>query len=106
MTDLQPVAPPAGGSPALPGEQAPARRGLRGLIRSDAVISSATLIGFVVILLGIYGPWLGGTFLNTGDRVFDVYQNVAPLLLSIGIVVALSASSTCRPGRWRPCRCS
>ncbi len=92
MTDLQPVAPPANGSPRLPAAgDFPARRGLRELIRSDAVISSATLIGFVVILLGIYGPWLGGTFLNTGDRVFDVYQNVAPLLLSIGIVVALSA---------------
>jgi ribose/xylose/arabinose/galactoside ABC-type transport system permease subunit len=55
------------------------------------VISSATLVGFLVILIGVYGFWLGGTFLNTGDRVFDVYQNVSPLLLSIGIVVALSA---------------
>jgi ribose/xylose/arabinose/galactoside ABC-type transport system permease subunit len=92
MTDLQPVAPPANGRPSLRSAgDAPSRRGLRELVRSDAVISSATLIGFVVILLGIYGPWLGGEFLNTGDRVFDVYQNVAPLLLSIGIVVALSA---------------
>ncbi len=67
------------------------RISIRRAIRSEAVVSSATLVGFAVILLGGYGLWLGGTFLNTGDRVFDVYQNVSPLLLSIGIVVALSA---------------
>ena len=64
---------------------------MRQLLRSEPVISSATLVGFLIILIGVYGFWLGGEFLNTGDRVFDVYQNVSPLLLSIGIVVALSA---------------
>jgi ribose/xylose/arabinose/galactoside ABC-type transport system permease subunit len=67
------------------------RRGMSRLLRPELVTATATPVGFLVILIAIFGPWLGTTFLNTGDRVFDVYQNVPPLLLAIGIVVALSA---------------
>lgn len=69
----------------------PARTGVRRFLAPDLLAAVATPVVFVVILVGVYGLWLGGTFLNTGDRVFDIYQNVPPLLLSIGIVVALCA---------------
>jgi ribose/xylose/arabinose/galactoside ABC-type transport system permease subunit len=77
------------GRPALPVQQE--RRGTRRLLRPELVTATATPVGFLVILIGIFGPWLGSTFLSTSNRVFDIYQNVPPLLLAIGIVVALSA---------------
>ncbi len=63
---------------------------VRRFMTSDGVTESATLVGFILILVVIFGIWLGGSFLSTEDRVFDVYQSVPPLLISIGIVVALS----------------
>lgn len=71
---------------ALEKQVGPVRR----FLTSDGVTESATLVGFLIILVVIFGIWLGGSFLTTQDRVFDVYQSVPPLLISIGIVVALS----------------
>jgi ribose/xylose/arabinose/galactoside ABC-type transport system permease subunit len=80
---------PAGPEAAEPGPGR--RRGARRLLSPEMLTATATPAGFLVILLAIFGPWLGGTFLDTGNRVFDIYQNVPPLLLAMGVVVALSA---------------
>lgn len=63
---------------------------LRGLFESDILGMSATPIGFAVILIGIYGVWLGGAFLNADARVFDIYQNTPSLLISIGLICCLA----------------
>lgn len=96
MTSIEPVAGTASASgtapedgPARPAEQPP--RGARRLLSPELATAAATPAGFLVILIAIFGPWLGSNFLNTSDLLFDVYQNVPPLLLAIGIVVALSA---------------
>lgn len=64
--------------------------GLRGFFESDVMAMSATPIGFAVVLLGVYGLWLGGSFLNADARVFDVYQNTPSLILSIGLISCLA----------------
>jgi ribose/xylose/arabinose/galactoside ABC-type transport system permease subunit len=63
---------------------------LRGFFESDLLGMSATPIGFAVVLLGVYGLWLGHSFLNTDARVFDVYQNTPSLIISIGLISCLA----------------
>jgi ribose/xylose/arabinose/galactoside ABC-type transport system permease subunit len=60
------------------------------LFRHDMVSRSATIVAFLVLLGPIYGVWLGGEFFNAQSRVFDVYQNVPPLILSVGIIIPLA----------------
>lgn len=60
------------------------------LLGAEWVTGSATLVVFLVIVVGIYGVWLGPLFLNTQSRMFDVYQNVPPMLLSLGILICLA----------------
>lgn len=61
-----------------------------GFVESDILAMSATPIGFAVILLGVYGIWLGGSFLNANARMFDIYQNTPSLLISIGLIACLA----------------
>jgi ribose/xylose/arabinose/galactoside ABC-type transport system permease subunit len=68
--------------------RAPGR--LRGFFESDILAMSATPVGFAVVLLGVYGAWLGGSFLNADARVFDIYQNTPSLLISIGLISCLA----------------
>jgi len=63
---------------------------LRGFFESDILAMSATPIGFAVILLGVYGGWLGSSFLNADARVFDIYQNTPSLLISVGLISCLA----------------
>ena len=56
---------------------------------SEMLISSATLVAFLVIIFGVYGAWLGQKFLNDTSLSFDIYQNVPVLLISIGVMIAL-----------------
>lgn len=63
---------------------------LRGFFESDLTAMSATPIGFAIVLLGVYGLWLGGSFLNADARVFDVYQNTPSLIISIGLISCLA----------------
>lgn len=87
------TAPPADAEPAPPG---PAERGRRpanrfvDLLRSDIVSGSATIVAFIILLGPVYGAWLGGDFFRTEARVFDLYQNVPSMLLSVGILIPLS----------------
>jgi ribose/xylose/arabinose/galactoside ABC-type transport system permease subunit len=60
------------------------------LWRHEWTTASATPVGFALLLFVVFGIWLGGKFLNTGDRMFDVFQTVPSLLLSLGVLVALS----------------
>ncbi len=53
------------------------------------LISSATLVAFLVIIFGVYGAWLGQKFLNDTALSFDIYQNVPVLLISVGVMIAL-----------------
>lgn len=98
MTSVPPPAQPTGADRETAGQPAavapdrpPALARLRRLLSADVLTATATPAGFVIILIGAFGLWEGGTFLSTGSRFFDVYQNVPPLLLSLGIVIALSA---------------
>ncbi|MGD0700685.1 MAG: ABC transporter permease [Trebonia sp.] len=75
---------PAESPPASPGLVRPR------LWRREWATASATPAGFVVLLFVVFGLWLGGTWLNTADWVFDAYQNVPELLIGIGVMVALS----------------
>jgi ribose/xylose/arabinose/galactoside ABC-type transport system permease subunit len=68
--------------------RAPGR--IRSFFESDIVGMSATPIGFAVVLLGIYGVWLGSSFLNADARVFDIYQNTPSLLISVGLIACLA----------------
>jgi ribose/xylose/arabinose/galactoside ABC-type transport system permease subunit len=70
--------------PAAPGTVRPR------LWRHEWATAMATPAGFIVLLFVVFGAWLGGTWLNTGDWVFDAYQNVPELLIGIGVMVALS----------------
>jgi ribose/xylose/arabinose/galactoside ABC-type transport system permease subunit len=74
--------------PAAPSGRPPGR--LRGFFESDILAMSATPVGFAVILLGVYGVWLGSSFLNADARVFDIYQNTPSLLISIGLISCLA----------------
>lgn len=77
--------------PDAPTERPTDRRPHGGRVfRREWLTASATPVGFVVILAVVFGIWLGGRFLSTEDRVFDIYQSVPPLLISIGVVIALS----------------
>jgi ribose/xylose/arabinose/galactoside ABC-type transport system permease subunit len=79
---------PSLGTPAASGRGR--ATGLRGFFESDLMAMSATPIGFAVVLLGIYGAWLGSSFLNADARVFDIYQNTPSLILSIGLISCLA----------------
>lgn len=59
--------------------------------RRGAVAHVASLVVFAVLLLPVYGLWLGSSFLNSQARSFDVYQNVAVLIMAVGLVVCLAA---------------
>jgi ribose/xylose/arabinose/galactoside ABC-type transport system permease subunit len=63
---------------------------VRGFLESDLVAMSATPFGFAVILLLVYGVWLGSAFLSADARVFDIYQNTPSLLISIGLICCLA----------------
>lgn len=58
---------------------------------SEVLIGSATLIGFLIIIFGVFGGWLGSEFLNNTSMTFDIYQNVPVLLISMGVMTALSS---------------
>jgi ribose/xylose/arabinose/galactoside ABC-type transport system permease subunit len=60
------------------------------LWRREWATASATPAGFIILLFVVFGCWLGGTWLNTGDWVFNAYQNVPELLIGIGVMIALS----------------
>ncbi len=78
----------------LPGEELTGGRArftrVRSALRSDAVSSFATVGAFFIILVVVYGTWLGGHFLASSPRAFDVYQNVPPLIIGAGIVICLA----------------
>lgn len=59
--------------------------------RRGAVAHAASLMVFALLLLPVYGLWLGSSFLNSQARAFDVYQNVAVLIMAVGLVVCLAA---------------
>jgi ribose/xylose/arabinose/galactoside ABC-type transport system permease subunit len=67
-----------------------ARGSLVALARNEVVSRLATLVAFLVLLGPIYGVILGHRFYNTPALVFDMYENVAPLILSVGIIIPLS----------------
>lgn len=58
---------------------------------SEALIGSATLVAFLILIFGVFGGWLGGEFLNNTSLTFDIYQNVPVLLISVGVMIALSS---------------
>ena len=60
------------------------------LFRSDLVTRSATIVAFLILIGPVYGALLGGEFFNSQSRVFDIYQNVPPLILSVGIIIPLA----------------
>ena len=60
------------------------------LLRREWATASATPAGFIILLFLVFGLWLGGTWLNTADWVFNAYQDVPELLIGIGVMVALS----------------
>lgn len=70
-------------------EAASPRRGLS-LLRTAAVESSLTTLAFLVVF-GVYGLWLGDTFLNVDARLLDVHQNAPILLLGLAVMISLVA---------------
>jgi ribose/xylose/arabinose/galactoside ABC-type transport system permease subunit len=58
---------------------------------SEVLIGSATLVAFLIIIFGVFGGWLGHEFLNQTSLTFDIYQNVPVLLISTGVMIALSS---------------
>jgi ABC-type xylose transport system, permease component len=65
-------------------------RYLEKLADSDLVMMSMTFVGFVLLFVVGYGPWLGRSFYSVTPRVFDIYQNTPSLLLSVGVVACLA----------------
>jgi len=67
------------------------RRGrLVAVVHSDVFSRLATLVAFLLLLGPVYGILLGGRFYNSESLVFQLYENVPALILSVGIIIPLS----------------
>jgi ribose/xylose/arabinose/galactoside ABC-type transport system permease subunit len=78
---------PTPGEPG-PGTGRPARGG--GSSRGTFARVAAVVV-FLLIFGPIYGAWLGSSFLDSGARFFDIYQNTPAMIVAVGLVVCLVA---------------
>lgn len=83
-----------GGNPAAAPAEPPAEDRRRGALSSllDHKVTQASIspLAFIVIF-GVYGIWLGTTFLNSDARLLDVHQNVPLFVVALGVLVTLIA---------------
>lgn len=63
------------------------RPGLQGALRLASY--AGTPVVLTILLLGVYGTWLGSDFLSTDRRLFDVYQNAPLLIVALGVLIVL-----------------
>lgn len=77
-------------SATLSGASPRQRPSLRQALARPEVEGSITVVAFLVLIL-VYGLWLGGKFLNVDARLLDVHQNVPILLLGLAVMVTLVA---------------
>lgn len=62
---------------------------VRRISRRQRVSYFGTPAGFLIILGGIYGVWLGPSFFSPSSRLFDFYSEAPTLLIALGVAVCM-----------------
>ena len=66
---------------------------VRQISRRQRASYFGTPAGFLIILGGIFGVWLGTSFFSPSSRLFDFYSEAPTLLIALGVAVCMISHS-------------